>query len=115
MQWPAHLTTRTRTTTWHTNYFIPNRAPSEGTRSKTGQLGEFKKGGFMLALSTETPILPCTVVGTRDVMPIKAATLYPSRTIDVTFHEPIDVKEYGIERRDELMERVRVSIDSALP
>ena len=87
----------------------------EGTRSKTGQLGEFKKGGFMLALSTETPILPCTVVGTRDVMPIKAATLYPSRTIDVTFHAPIDVKDYGIERRDELMERVRASIDSALP
>src|SRR5688572_7441235 len=39
----------------------------EGTRSETGRLGPFKKGGFHLALTAEARILPITIDGTRKV------------------------------------------------
>ena len=37
----------------------------EGTRSASGQLGEFKDGAFRLAIETQLPILPLAVQGTR--------------------------------------------------
>ncbi|MEE4196382.1 MAG: lysophospholipid acyltransferase family protein [Bacteroidales bacterium] len=36
----------------------------EGTRSKTGELGNFKEGAFRLAQKTERPILPVVISGT---------------------------------------------------
>lgn len=86
----------------------------EGTRSLSGELGPFKKGGFMLALSAGVPILPCTVTGTRDVMPIKAASIHLNKRAQVTFHPPIETSEYGLEGRDRLMADVRASIFSGL-
>lgn len=86
----------------------------EGTRSPSGQLGPFKKGGFMLALSAGVPILPCTVSGTRDVMPIKAASINLGRKAHVQFHAPLQTTDYGAAGRDRLMDDVRVSILSGL-
>ncbi|HYQ14775.1 MAG TPA: lysophospholipid acyltransferase family protein, partial [Polyangiaceae bacterium] len=43
----------------------------EGTRSRDGALGEFRKGGFHLALQSGCRILPITVLGTRHVLPAK--------------------------------------------
>jgi 1-acyl-sn-glycerol-3-phosphate acyltransferase len=41
----------------------------EGTRSKDGQIHEFKEGAFMLARLTKTAILPVVIDGAYDVMP----------------------------------------------
>ncbi|MCB9616237.1 MAG: 1-acyl-sn-glycerol-3-phosphate acyltransferase [Sandaracinus sp.] len=87
----------------------------EGTRSKDGVLGTFKKGGFHLALSTGTTILPCTVDGTRHVSPpgdFRSRTGVP---IEVRFHAPIDPKAYGDARREALIADVRAAIASGLP
>ncbi len=86
----------------------------EGTRSPTGELGPFKKGGFMLALSAGVRILPCTVMGTRDVMPVKATRVRTGKTIQVHFHDPVDTMAYGLEGRDELMANVRAAIAGPL-
>ncbi len=40
----------------------------EGTRSKTGELREFKSGAFRLAIEHQVPILPLAVYGTRDAL-----------------------------------------------
>ena len=40
----------------------------EGTRSRTGELGEFKAGAFRIAVQTGLPILPVAVLGTRDAL-----------------------------------------------
>ena len=40
----------------------------EGTRSKTGELREFKSGAFRLAIEAQVPILPLAVYGTRDAL-----------------------------------------------
>jgi 1-acyl-sn-glycerol-3-phosphate acyltransferase len=37
----------------------------EGTRSRDGKLGEFKKGGFLLAIQTESIIIPIGLRGTE--------------------------------------------------
>lgn len=41
----------------------------EGTRSHTGGFGRFQTGGFRLAVSTGTPIVPVVLVGTRQLLP----------------------------------------------
>ena len=82
----------------------------EGTRSKSGEVGPFKKGGFMLALAAGVPILPCTVNGTREIMPVKAASIQLGRKARIRFHAPIETTDFGIEKRDRLMEEVRASI-----
>ena len=40
----------------------------EGTRSASGDLGQFKDGAFRLAIDTQTPILPLVVHGTRPAL-----------------------------------------------
>ena len=40
----------------------------EGTRSKTGELREFKSGAFRLAIQHQVPILPLAVYGTSDAL-----------------------------------------------
>jgi 1-acyl-sn-glycerol-3-phosphate acyltransferase len=41
----------------------------EGTRSKDGQVHDFKEGAFMLARLTKTAILPVVIDGAYDVLP----------------------------------------------
>jgi 1-acyl-sn-glycerol-3-phosphate acyltransferase len=41
----------------------------EGTRSTDGRLLPFKRGGFLLALKTKTPIVPVTINGTGKLLP----------------------------------------------
>lgn len=89
----------------------------EGTRSPTGELMPFKKGGFMIAMATGAPILPVTIRGTRDALRAKGLRSRSNVEVMVTIHPPIDVA--GIEpdakpARDELIARVRHSIASAL-
>ncbi|MGZ3421011.1 MAG: lysophospholipid acyltransferase family protein [Polyangiales bacterium] len=87
----------------------------EGTRSASGKLGPFKKGGFVLALDTGARILPITLDGTRSVLPPHSFRVHPHQRVTVRFHAPIDAASYGHERRDELVAHVRSVIASALP
>ncbi len=87
----------------------------EGTRSPSGKLGPFKKGGFHLAIDTGARILPVTVIGTRDVLAARGGTVRPGAQVTVTLGTPIDAREYGDARKDELMAAVREAIARHLP
>lgn len=86
----------------------------EGTRSPTGELGPFKSGGFRMALEAGARILPVAIDGTRRVLPARALVVRTGQKVVVTVQPPIDPKEYGVERRKELMEAVRRSIAGPL-
>ncbi len=84
----------------------------EGTRSPDGRLLPFKKGPFHLALETGVPIVPVTILGTRDMMP-KGSLVLRGGTATLVFHDPVDPAAYP--DRDTLMNVVRDRIASALP
>src|SRR5690606_11046135 len=86
----------------------------EGTRSETGRPGEFKQGGFHLAIDPGARILPLTISGTRAVLPSHGRRVRNGVTVRVTVHPPIDTAAYGSERRAELVAAVRAAIESAL-
>lgn len=85
----------------------------EGTRSRTGRLQRFKKGGFMLALKAGVPVVPVVVLGTQEIME-KGSIEVRKGTITVRFGEPIPTAgmEMGRQTRDRLMGRVRQSMVS---
>jgi 1-acyl-sn-glycerol-3-phosphate acyltransferase len=88
----------------------------EGTRSPTGQLLPFKKGGFHLALEVGEPVLPVTVQGTRSALPRGASRSSRGASVRVTIHPAIDVSAYDDtpEGVAALSEDVRATIASVL-
>ena len=60
----------------------------EGTRSKTGELGSFKKGAFKMACDLGLPILPVTITGTREIVQTQSLLLFPGRA-RLTIHPPV--------------------------
>lgn len=83
----------------------------EGTRGIGDRLLEFKKGGFVLAIETQTPIVPIAVHGTAAVLPKKGWRLTKG-DVEVVFGSPIGTTGLTIEDRDRLVETVRAAIES---
>lgn len=86
----------------------------EGTRSKDGRLLPFKKGAFRTAIDQQIPLLPVTVVGTRDILPARTLRLFPG-TARLVIHPPIETAGMTLDHLDELMAHAREIIASALP
>jgi 1-acyl-sn-glycerol-3-phosphate acyltransferase len=86
----------------------------EGTRSRDGRLGAFKKGPFHLAVDAGLPVLPATIVGTFQVLQKGGERVARGAPVRVTFHPPIDPATYGGDR-DALSADVRRAIASAMP
>jgi 1-acyl-sn-glycerol-3-phosphate acyltransferase len=77
----------------------------EGTRTRTGQMGPFKKGPFIMALQAGIPIVPTSLSGSFDVMPPTQFRIRPG-TIKVTFHPPVETVGLGSDHRDALIKEV---------
>ncbi|KAM1731755.1 hypothetical protein ACFX11_017600 [Malus domestica] len=66
-------------------FFFP-----EGTRSKDGKLGAFKRGAFSLAAKTKVPVVPITLIGTGKIMPPGRETILNTGSVKVVIHKPIE-------------------------
>jgi len=85
----------------------------EGTRSRTGQLLPFKKGGFIMALEAQVPIVPVAVHGGRNAMRKGSAFVQPV-TVSVRIGSPIPTAGLTMADRDALITRVRTDIEALL-
>jgi 1-acyl-sn-glycerol-3-phosphate acyltransferase len=85
----------------------------EGTRSRTGELLPFKKGGFVMALKAQAPIVPVAIKGARAAMRKGSPWIQPV-TIQVSFGEPIASAGMGLDDRDQLVATVRAEVERLL-
>jgi 1-acyl-sn-glycerol-3-phosphate acyltransferase len=85
----------------------------EGTRSHTGELGAFKKGGFVAALEAKSRVVPVAIHGTLSLMPRHGYALRSGR-VRVSVLEPVDAARYDPSDRDVVIAEVRSRIDQSL-
>jgi 1-acyl-sn-glycerol-3-phosphate acyltransferase len=85
----------------------------EGTRSRTGALLPFKKGGFVMAIKAQAPVVPMTVSGGRTAMRKGSRLIWPA-TITVRFMSPEPTAGLTFDDRDLIVERVRGAIAQGL-
>jgi len=83
----------------------------EGTRSRDGELRPFKKGAFRMAQDLDLPILPVTILGTREILPADSLRMHPG-TVSLTVHAPIAVSGDDDTALEEAMARSRTVIAS---
>ena len=70
----------------------------EGTRSRDGRLGAFKKGGFHLAINSGADVVPVAIRGTREVMP-RGAFLIRAGVVEIEIGEPVSTAGLGPDDR----------------
>ena len=86
----------------------------EGTRSPDGAVQDFKIGGVKLALETQKPILPVTVLGTRGIIKKNGWQFNIEQKIKIIIDKPISVTGYTKKDKNLLNEQVRRIISTNL-
>jgi len=79
----------------------------EGTRSGSKNLGEFKKGGFHLAIKAGVPIIPIVIKNAYLATPEKSSALLKPTHIEVVVLDPVDTSEWRVRKMDKHIEEVR--------
>src|SRR3954464_3530352 len=85
----------------------------EGTRSRSGELLPFKKGGFIMALRGQAPVVPVAISGARAALRKGSLIIRPVRIV-VRFGQPIETAGLGLHDRDALVVRARDAVASLL-
>lgn len=81
----------------------------EGTRSQDGEVGEFKKGTFMLALEAGVPIVPVAIYGARNVLARDGFRVRPG-TIRVAIGAPIPTSGLHPTKRNAIMHQTQAEV-----
>jgi 1-acyl-sn-glycerol-3-phosphate acyltransferase len=85
----------------------------EGTRSRTGELLPFKKGGFLMAIAAEVPVVPVVVAGGRQAMRKGSPLIWPTE-VRIDFGTPIPTTGMTADDRDALVARVHEAMADRL-
>ena len=86
----------------------------EGTTSETGEIAAFKKGGFVMARESKSPILPVRIFDSNIVWPTNPYKLKPHKVV-VKIGESLEHSDYAHKNIRENMVDIReviVSLDS---
>ena len=85
----------------------------EGTRSRTGELLPFKKGGFVMAVKAQAPVVPVAIKGARDAMRKGSPWIQPVH-VRVAFGAPVPTAGLALEDRDKVVTVVRAEVERLL-
>lgn len=85
----------------------------EGTRSRTGHLLPFKKGGFIMAIKAQVPIVPVAIRGGRDAMRKGSAIVRPVH-VSVRIGKPVPTAGLSLDDRDRLISTVRSEVEKLM-
>jgi 1-acyl-sn-glycerol-3-phosphate acyltransferase len=86
---------------------------AEGTRSRDGNLREFKKGAFVMSIDLGLPLLPVSIVDTKYILPAGSYDLFPGRAT-LVIHEPVSSEGYDEGNLEELISKVRGVIQEGI-
>lgn len=86
--------------------------PEEG-RSREVQMRPFQRGGFLLALKSQLPIVPVAIKGTRDVLPARSWRVKPG-PVTVTLTPPIATEGLSVRDKEKLSVESRARIEKLL-
>jgi 1-acyl-sn-glycerol-3-phosphate acyltransferase len=82
----------------------------EGTRGDGRRMLPFKKGGFVFAIETGTPIVPIAIVGSGDVLARDGMLARWGSRLRVVVRPPIATANLALADRDALLARVRATL-----
>lgn len=85
----------------------------EGTRSRDGGLGRFKKGAFALAIETQADLVPVAIDGGGRVLPRGARRVRPG-VIRLRCATPVPLRGMTAADRDSLAEGTRDTVERML-
>jgi 1-acyl-sn-glycerol-3-phosphate acyltransferase len=85
----------------------------EGTRTRTGELGPFKRGAFVAAIEAGSRIVPAALQGGGELMPRGRFRIRPG-TVRLRLLEPLEAGGYSYDDRERLASEVRSRIAAAL-
>lgn len=77
---------------------------AEGTRSVTGEVKEFKKGPFLLAIKAQTPVVPVTINFTQNIM-VKNTIRIKSGQVEIHISDPISTVGLNEDDRTSVLEK----------
>ena len=85
----------------------------EGTRSRTGKLLPFKKGGFIMAIKGGATVVPVAIQGTSKAMK-KGSLIIRPVVVSVRIGHPIEVEGKTLDDRDKLITTTRACVTRLL-
>lgn len=83
----------------------------EGTRSADGRFLPFKRGGFVLAVKTQTPVVPITINGSGTILP-RGDWRMRGGEIEVIVSEPVPLDQYHAGNIRGLLSHVQAIMES---
>ena len=107
----VHLGIKELRSVWHDKVLL---LFPEGTRSRTGEMGNFKPGAAALCISRDVPCLPVGIIGASDAMPRGASWPIKGRPpVYVVFGEPMRPEdgEKAADFSDRIAKEVRGLVD----
>lgn len=87
----------------------------EGTRNKSNNLNNFKKGGFHIAIDLAVPIVPIWIDKSNQVMHPDSFMVYPNKQITLYFGKPVTTNNLTKFDLPKLMLEVRNEITALNP
>jgi 1-acyl-sn-glycerol-3-phosphate acyltransferase len=81
----------------------------EGARSADGHLQPFMAGAFYAAIKAQVEVVPMTLIGTHEMLPMNTWHIQP-RPLRLVLSEPIPTKGMSVRTMDALTKKARDTI-----